>query len=146
MDNHDNLQNLRNLNERVSIYNNENMELALTCPICLEIYKHPRNLNCGHTFCSTCIHSIIINNSITCPICRKIADFKDKSILDLTVNSSLISVVDNFPITPSRQLRRSKSYDSFTIQTKNLSKYKKIYYDENSTNDEDNGRLCCTFQ
>ena len=97
------------------VYDKNKLIDILSCPICLEKYKHPRNLKCGHPFCTTCLHLININNEITCPICRLITKFdKNNLLIDLPVNTTLISIIDetDTKIT-NTNLRRSKSVDSF---------------------------------
>ncbi|KAL3888569.1 hypothetical protein ACJMK2_000935 [Sinanodonta woodiana] len=49
------------------------------CPICLDVFKTPRELPCAHTFCESCLRSYIIKeatkqptlNEIDCPVCRQ---------------------------------------------------------------------------
>lgn len=45
----------------------------LMCEVCMDFYKDPRTLRCGHYFCSKCI-SLIMEMSDgtfpTCPVCR----------------------------------------------------------------------------
>uniref|UniRef100_A0A182K0I9 RING-type domain-containing protein n=1 Tax=Anopheles christyi TaxID=43041 RepID=A0A182K0I9_9DIPT len=41
------------------------------CPICLEDYTVPVIVNCGHSFCSTCIEECIKMAGLSlCPICK----------------------------------------------------------------------------
>ena len=44
------------------------------CPVCLTTFDdslmRPRNLPCGHTFCSSCINGLKEQGSIKCPTCR----------------------------------------------------------------------------
>lgn len=142
-------------NHNVIIYDKNRIEDIITCPICLEKYKHPRNLNCGHPFCTTCLHLITINNQITCPICRYITKFNGLNLLtDLPINSSLISIIDEmFLDTNKKNLKRSKSVDSFIKFKKNIVQRNVFYNNEirqNSLNNDeyiiDCKRECCTFQ
>lgn len=44
------------------------------CKVCLEDYdaeRRPRNLPCGHTFCSLCLDGLISLGSLSCPTCRR---------------------------------------------------------------------------
>lgn len=140
------------------IYNKNKLIDIISCPICLEKYKHPRNLKCGHPFCTTCLHMININNEITCPVCRQITKFDENNLLiHLPINSILVSIIDesNTKIENSNlKLKRSKSVDSFTTFKKNIIK-RNIFYNEstqpNITNTENDyivecERECCSFQ
>lgn len=40
----------------------------MNCNICFDIFKDPRILICGHTFCYKCIIRL---SNLKCPICRK---------------------------------------------------------------------------
>ncbi|XP_063599739.1 uncharacterized protein LOC134776041 isoform X1 [Penaeus indicus] len=46
----------------------------MECKVCLDAYndceKRPRNLPCGHSFCSSCIEDLIRQGMLTCPNCR----------------------------------------------------------------------------
>lgn len=48
---------------------------ALTCPVCLDIFVDPVNLDCGHVFCSPCATlSIVMGPESRCPQCREPTD------------------------------------------------------------------------
>lgn len=162
------------MNKCLYIHDKKNMEDTLTCPICLEIYKHPRNLLCGHSFCTTCLFMIKVNNSIICPICRNLTKFSNKfSLIDLNVNNIIVSIIDNSNLDTKKNIRRSKSVDSLLNIEKNNNNKKSIvkYYNtlkkpnviySNSINIDnpdivnninidrynsyDCDRECCTFQ
>lgn len=47
----------------------------MECPACYNVFdekkRTPRNLNCGHTFCETCLLQLQHSKIFACPICRK---------------------------------------------------------------------------
>ena len=52
----------------------------LTCPICLDMYKEPRRLPCGHVYCHGCLRDVLnkkyVNSDVSerilsCPECRQ---------------------------------------------------------------------------
>ena len=50
----------------------------LKCPICTYVYEVPIRLQCGHTFCESCIKGSSKTNNL-CPLCRtKLTDKKLK--------------------------------------------------------------------
>ncbi|XP_041069357.1 zinc-binding protein A33-like [Carcharodon carcharias] len=57
-----------------------NLDKDLSCPVCLEVYRDPVLLRCGHNFCRTCIqrHMDESEGVFTCPCCRAV--FEDESI------------------------------------------------------------------
>uniref|UniRef100_A0A8C5R6L9 RING-type E3 ubiquitin transferase n=1 Tax=Leptobrachium leishanense TaxID=445787 RepID=A0A8C5R6L9_9ANUR len=40
------------------------------CPICLEILDGPMRVNCGHIFCSPCLHQCLKQKNPLCGVCR----------------------------------------------------------------------------
>lgn len=51
-----------------------NIKEKVTCPICLEVLIEPLSLNCGHSFCKTCITNnkeseISPEDESSCPVC-----------------------------------------------------------------------------
>src|SRR4051812_29679270 len=49
------------------------LEDIIACCVCMEQYKDPKILPCGHSFCSTCLESWFIrdpNGFSHCPLCR----------------------------------------------------------------------------
>ena len=143
------------------VYNKRNLNDIISCPICLEKYKHPRNLKCGHSFCTTCLHTINFNSEITCPLCREITSFDENNLLiNLPINTTLVSIIDetdnkidNKLDNKHLQVKRSKSVDSFikySRYNKNIKK-RQIYNNriDNEHNDDyivECQRECCSFQ
>ena len=52
-------------------------DIITTCGECLERYKDPRVLDCGHHFCVSCLEKIASGypqGSVTCPTCRHLTE------------------------------------------------------------------------
>ena len=145
----------------IIVYDKNKLLDIISCPICLEKYKYPRNLKCGHPFCTTCLHMLNINNEIICPMCRTCTTFDKNNLLtNLPVNNTLISIIDETEDklnqdniqTVDLKIKRSKSLDSF-VKYKKTQIQRDIYYN-NISNDLLNenkeicnyDRECCTFQ
>lgn len=50
------------------------MEQLLTCPVCQDIFKDPRQLPCGHSLCLECVEKMVDHTSdvpFRCPDCRE---------------------------------------------------------------------------
>jgi hypothetical protein len=47
----------------------ERLENCLKCPICVDIFHIPHTIQCGHTFCMSCLRSWL-SQSKSCPTCR----------------------------------------------------------------------------
>ncbi|XP_018422934.1 PREDICTED: E3 ubiquitin/ISG15 ligase TRIM25-like [Nanorana parkeri] len=75
----------------------------LECSICLDFYKDPVTLKCGHNFCRNCIGGMLdIQNrsgSYSCPECKQ--RFKGRPALQR--NLKLCNIVENFVSSQSLQ-------------------------------------------
>lgn len=50
------------------------LEQLLTCPVCQDIFKDPRQLPCGHSLCLECVEKMVDHTSdvpFRCPDCRE---------------------------------------------------------------------------
>nr|AIL01927.1 TRIM5-4 alpha isoform [Tupaia belangeri] len=52
-----------------------NVKEEVTCPICLELLREPQSLECGHSFCQSCITAnhtkpTVGQEESCCPVCR----------------------------------------------------------------------------
>ncbi|XP_023140461.1 nuclear factor 7, brain-like [Amphiprion ocellaris] len=79
----------------------EELQSELTCPVCLELFRDPVILECGHHFCQVCIiqcWEAKADELSSCPKCRKSCARK------LRPNSLLCNVVDS--------VRRARAMDA----------------------------------
>ncbi|XP_072364792.1 E3 ubiquitin/ISG15 ligase TRIM25-like [Scyliorhinus torazame] len=69
-------------------------EESLSCPVCLEIFKNPVTIACGHNFCMDCIRSCwdedTDSDTCKCPECRQ--DFRPRP--PLAKNIVLCKIVE----------------------------------------------------
>ncbi|KAM5192005.1 LOW QUALITY PROTEIN: uncharacterized protein ACMZJ9_004975 [Mantella aurantiaca] len=74
----------------------------LECSVCLDIYKDPVTLKCGHNFCRVCIHHVLDtqeeSGGYSCPECR----VKFRRRPDLQKNITL-RILETFQITQRNQ-------------------------------------------
>ncbi|XP_030633850.1 E3 ubiquitin-protein ligase TRIM50-like [Chanos chanos] len=54
----------------------ESLEEQLRCPVCLEVYTEPLMLQCGHSYCRSCVRSMTMDplGQLQCPVCRCAVD------------------------------------------------------------------------
>ncbi|XP_072297128.1 nuclear factor 7, ovary-like [Eucyclogobius newberryi] len=74
---------------------NERLQLAqlLTCPVCQDIFKDPRQLPCGHSFCLTCVQRMVTSGvPFRCPDCR--ADFG--LVVEIQNNYTLSGIAEEY--------------------------------------------------
>lgn len=71
------------------------LEVMLTCPVCQDIFKDPRQLPCGHSFCMACLEGIIDFASdmpFRCPDCRT----SFGPVVGVQKSYALASIADDF--------------------------------------------------
>lgn len=63
----------------------------LQCPICLEVFKEPLVLQCGHSYCQGCLVSLSqhLDSELRCPVCRRAVDGSSSPL-----NVSLARVIE----------------------------------------------------
>ena len=53
------------------------LEDQLNCPVCLDTYTDPKQLQCNHVYCQKCLGRLVVRNQqgqfvLTCPNCRQV--------------------------------------------------------------------------
>lgn len=73
------------------------MRLSVECTICIEIFKRPKVLSCGHSFCAECLEQMIRvgSGSFDCPICRQTENVGKLGVDKLKDNYALGALVDS---------------------------------------------------
>ncbi|XP_026154999.1 E3 ubiquitin/ISG15 ligase TRIM25 isoform X2 [Mastacembelus armatus] len=77
------------------------LQEELTCPVCLDVYRDPYLLPCGHNFCKTCLDYLkrqAERGRFRCPECRE----SHRSIAKFQKNFKLGNIADDY-----RQQRRT---------------------------------------
>lgn len=75
----------------------------LTCPVCLDLFRDPHLLPCGHNFCKSCLHHLkqqAERGRLRCPECRN----SHRSTTSFQKNFKLANIADDY-----RQRRRTPS-------------------------------------
>uniref|UniRef100_H3A8A7 Uncharacterized protein n=2 Tax=Latimeria chalumnae TaxID=7897 RepID=H3A8A7_LATCH len=92
------------------------LEEELNCSICLNIYKNPILLSCGHNFCKDCIENVwesqAAKGTYSCPEC--FVEFRE--IPPLQRNLKLCSVIEQLLSTSVMQ-KQATVYCTFCLET-----------------------------
>lgn len=67
------------------------LEDRLQCPMCLEVFKEPLMLQCGHSYCKGCLAALSrhLASALRCPVCRREVDYSSSP-----PNVSLAKVIE----------------------------------------------------
>ncbi|XP_069765501.1 E3 ubiquitin-protein ligase TRIM56-like isoform X1 [Narcine bancroftii] len=76
----------------------------LNCKVCLNRFKHPKMLPCAHTYCQSCLESMMgPNRKIHCPECREEVDLSG-GVGKLRTNFHINSLLDIFESKESEEV------------------------------------------
>ncbi|BFZ11297.1 hypothetical protein BsWGS_14336 [Bradybaena similaris] len=98
----------------------KNMKEELTCPICMELFRLPRRLPCGHSYCYVCLKAMLdrctefsglyldYSRSLVCPECREEMNIEsDRGVEMIPPDFKLSKLVDLFKF-----MKKNDSSDS----------------------------------
>ncbi|OMJ95957.1 hypothetical protein SteCoe_511 [Stentor coeruleus] len=57
------------------------MKLSITCGICGDEFREPCAVQCGHSFCKSCINALINKKDYTCPVCGQAFNKSPKKLI-----------------------------------------------------------------
>ena len=73
------------------------MEEGLTCYICYNLLREPKDLECPHVYCLQCLQEWVKKKpTIECPECRSITVIPQGGLVNLKTNFRLKNMVDNY--------------------------------------------------
>ncbi|KAL8572840.1 hypothetical protein ACOMHN_011089 [Nucella lapillus] len=85
----------------------EDLKAELTCPICMDLFREPRRLPCGHVYCRVCLQDMLTRKYLntraserilSCPECRQRYDltFQSAGVDVFTRDFKLFRLVELF--------------------------------------------------
>lgn len=96
------------------------LEEMLTCPVCHDIFKDPRQLPCGHSMCMGCVEKMRDHSSsmpFRCPDCREYFG----QIIMIQKNYALSNITEDFRVNRRRRDEQTKNvYCDCCQETKTL--------------------------
>ena len=113
----------------------------LTCAICLDPFRVPVTIPCGHTFCERCITlhwdtQSKSDNGPQCPICSE--KFLTRPILKRNVSLSVLTEAANSTSSPVRECVSGDGEGATAISLCDLHKKPLVYYCK-----QDKMAVCC---
>ena len=105
----------------------QDLDEAHICAICSEQYEanvRPRILDCGHSYCTACLKSMIENNTLTCPTCKKPMNVNDASALSVNYDlEKSIALTNNVKkvvneLLDTRSQKSSSNFDKMIADRK----------------------------
>lgn len=85
-----------------------NLQDEATCSVCLEYFKDPVSIQCGHNFCRVCITKSwkSLEVDFPCPQCREV--FKEKSLRPNRQLANMSEIISQFILHGGRGLEEDK--------------------------------------
>ena len=90
------------------------IELELTCNICLDLLTEPHQYPCGHSFCLQCIDQLWSRQSFNCPDCRRTCPDRR----EIVRNFRLQNIVEAYRLNGNTLVRSTMNEDqSINLRT-----------------------------
>ena len=112
--------------ERVLIKKAEKkLEEYLNCPICLDTYTEPKQLQCNHVYCRQCLVPLGVRDQqgklgLTCPACRQVTPIPDRGVAGLQPAfhiNHLLEIQESFQVLEVPAATPEEAVKSATVDT-----------------------------
>ena len=111
--------------ERVLKKAEKNLEEYLNCPICLDTYTDPKQLQCNHVFCRQCLVPLGVRDQqgklgLTCPACRQVTPIPDRGVTGLQPAfhiNRLLEIQESFQVLEVPAATTEEAVKSATVDT-----------------------------
>ena len=70
-----------------------NIANMMDCPVCLDTMDDPVSLNCGHSFCHTCISNLVRDKAVKCPMCNTVQKLPN-GLASLNINFGMRDMIN----------------------------------------------------
>lgn len=114
----------------------ERLEEDLTCSVCYSLFSDPRVLPCSHTFCKTCLDTLLqvssnyniwrpLRQPLKCPNCRNVVELPATGTGTLPCNVSLKAIIEKYqrnghPRGPSCEEHYEQPLNMYCVQDRQL--------------------------
>ncbi|XP_033127704.1 E3 ubiquitin-protein ligase TRIM56-like isoform X2 [Anneissia japonica] len=108
----------------ITLFEDANEEF-LTCSICKDIFKHPKQLKCMHNFCQDCLQPLMneaTSRKIKCPLCREEVELTVDTVADLEDNIFLSHLCELFLVANLNTVDVLCSFCSEALNEENASR------------------------
>ncbi|XP_030849864.1 tripartite motif-containing protein 2-like [Strongylocentrotus purpuratus] len=107
----------------------QNLHKNLECPVCLSLFKEPKNLTCSHTFCKGCLETLLESRGkLLCPTCREETLVHGGDVGRLPSNITVRSLVED--VETQGQVCTNSNQENASLQRKWNKCRKHPNYDE----------------